>query len=102
QAAMARCAVLVIQRRPLGECVLGVDDEVLVRVALLEADAAAVVADDAAHRVDALLGRAVGWVEKVGDEAGELRRGGLGLAVEGEGVRVEAISRRCGTGCGST
>ena len=66
-------AVLVIQRRTLGERVLGVDDEVLMGIDLGEPDAAAVVADDAADGVDAFFGGAVRGVEERGKEAGQLR-----------------------------
>ena len=51
--AVASRAVLVVELRALGERVLGVDDQVLVRVGLVEAEAVAVVADDAADLVDA-------------------------------------------------
>src|ERR1700686_3473915 len=48
---VASCAVRVIELRALGERVLGVDDQVLVRVGLVEAEAVAVMADDAADLV---------------------------------------------------
>src|SRR4029077_3748344 len=58
QSAVAARAVRVIELRALGERVRGVDDEVLVRVCLVEAEAVPVVADDAADLVDPEL---TGW-----------------------------------------
>ena len=51
-AAVAARAVLVIELRALGERVRGIDDQVLVRIGLVEAEPVAVVADDAADLVD--------------------------------------------------
>ena len=51
--AMAARAVRVVELRALGERVHGVDDQVLMRVGLVEAETVAVVADDAADLVDA-------------------------------------------------
>src|ERR1039457_3359352 len=54
-AAVTARAVRVVELRALGERVLGVDDEVLVGVGLVKAEAVAVVAHDAADLVDAQL-----------------------------------------------
>ena len=53
--AMAARAVRVVELRTLGERVHGIDDEVLMRGGLIEAEAVAVVADDASDLVDAEL-----------------------------------------------
>src|SRR5580704_3733717 len=59
--AVASGAVRVIELRAIGEGVFRVDDQVLVRVGLVEAEAVPVVADDAADLVDAqLTGRRAG------------------------------------------
>src|ERR1700720_4417135 len=71
--AVASRAVRVIELRALGERVLGVDDQVLVRVGQVEAETHAVVADDSADLVDSqVTGRRLrasvvgGWIEEGG------------------------------------